>query len=266
MTLLDRLERRFGRWAVPNVSSALIAGQICVYAMTYARPDALPNIALVSGRVLDGEVWRILTFVFEPPLSNPICALFFWYIFYLMSSALEATWGAFRFNVYLMLGWMATVGVSFLTPEEPASVAFLQGSVFLAFAWLYPSFVLYLFFVLPVKVKWLALLQWIGYFLILLFAPWAHKVVVLAAIANFLVFFSGSILLRIRTGRRRMAYQTAEIRARHQARHRCVVCGITNLTSPNEDFRYCSKCEGAHCYCSAHLRNHEHIVEKAEVG
>lgn len=264
MTLLDKLERRFGRWAVPNVTVGLIVGQVFVYVMEQIQPGGLDNIALIPNRVLEGEVWRLVSFVFEPGEWSPIWVFFFWYIFYFMGTSLEQTWGTFRYNVYLLIGWFATVAASFLVPDMPASVTFLQGSVFLAFAWLYPDFVFYIFFILPVKVKWLAMLQWVFYFLAMAFGPPVVKALTLASVANFLVFFGKSILLRMRAGRRRMAQRSERIRAKNKARHCCRICGITELTHPDEDFRYCSKCEGAQCYCSAHLRNHQHLVTKTE--
>jgi len=264
MTLLDKLQRRFGHWAVPNVTVGLILGQVFVYMVETAQPGRIPNLALIPALVFQGEFWRLFSFVFEPPVTHPIWALLFWYVFYLMGSALEHTWGAFRYNMYLLLGWAATVGASLLAPESPASVGFLQGSVFLAFAWLYPEFVFYIFFILPVKVKWLALLAWIGYLLAFLAGDWVDKVLIVASVANFFVFFGKRIALRVRAGRRRMAAQSDRIRSQDKARHQCRMCGITERTHPNEDFRYCSKCEGTQCYCSAHLRNHEHITADRE--
>ncbi len=82
-------------------------------------------------------------------------AFFFWYLFYLMGTALERSWGTFRYNVFLLIGYVDTVGVAFIVPDVPANNAFLQGSVFLAFAYLFPDFVMYIFFILPVKIKWL---------------------------------------------------------------------------------------------------------------
>ena len=130
---------------------------------------------LATGGVLDGEVWRLVSFVAQLPTESLILAIFFWYLFYLMGTTLEHTWGSFRYNVFLLIGYVATVAVAFVPPAEPASVAFLQGSVFLAFAWLYPDFQIMLFFILPVKIKWLALLAWIGYFLALVTGDWSTR-------------------------------------------------------------------------------------------
>ena len=136
--------------------------------------------------------------------------------------------------------------------------------MFLAFAFLYPDFVLHLFLVLPVKIKWLALLTWIGYLYVLIFHFWAQGLIVAASIANFLVFFGKDIVLRMRSGHRRMVQQADRVKDRGKPRHQCRICGINNITHPKMSFRYCSKCAGSCCYCSEHLRDHEHVV--AEQG
>ena len=216
MSLLDKIERRFRRFAVPHLTIGLILCQVVVYAVAQGqlfkagaggleRQTVLDRIALVPDKVLEGQVWRLVTFVCEPPVTNVVFAFFFWYMFYLMGEALEMNWGSFRYNVYLLIGYLATLAVSFLTPEAPASIGFLQGSVFLAFAALFPNFVIHLFFLLPVKIKWLALLAWIGYFFALVFGAWTTRLLVLASICNFLLFFSKDILYRVRRGRRSMA-------------------------------------------------------------
>jgi hypothetical protein len=144
---------------------------------------------------------------------------------------------------------------------------YLLLSVLLAFAYLNPDFTLLLFFVLPVKIKWLALLQWLIYGYLVAVGPWPVRLLVLAATGNFLVFFAGDIIAQIRTGRRRLAHQPLAVVARsdtREARHRCRICGKTELTDPKLDFRYCSKCAGNQCYCSGHIFAHEHVPEDAE--
>jgi hypothetical protein len=264
--LLDKLQRRFGRYAVPRVTEGLIACQVLTYILSLCKPGYVESIALVPRRVLDGQVWRLFTCVCEPPGGNPLCAFFFWYLFFLMGTVLESTWGAFRYNVFLLVGWLATVAASFLQLDAPASILFLQGSVFLAFAYLYPDFQLLLFFVLPVKVKWLALLQWIFYFSVMLFGNATEQIQTAAAICNFLLFFWRDILLHVRAGRWRMTQQANEIRAANKPRHTCAICGVTNLTDPKMSFRYCAKCAAAPCYCEAHLRAHEHVAAASDGG
>ena len=159
---LDKLQRRYGRYAVPHATEGLIVCQALTYLFCQSQPEFLARIALVPRFVLAGEIWRLVTFLCQPPPVVWWLAILFWYVFYLMGTALEHTWGAFRYDVYLLLGWLATVAVSFLQPDAAASIGFLQGSVFLAFAHLFPDFEFLLFLILPVKVKWLALLHGSG--------------------------------------------------------------------------------------------------------
>ena len=267
MSLLSRLERKFGRYAVPHVTAGLIFCQVVVFIATQAslRPEgpevSVDRLLLIPSFVLAGEVWRLLTFLIVPPITNPICAFFFWYLFYLMGTALEQHWGYFRYNVYLLVGYLATVAVSFVTPEMASSNGYLQASVFLAFAFLYPNFELFLFFILPVKIKWLAMLTWFGYLFTITFGDWLSRLLVLASICNFLLFFGRDIADRMRLGRRRMATQAARFGVKDRAYfHICAVCGITDRTNPEMEFRYCSKCAGGRGYCSEHLSNHEHVT------
>ena len=273
MRLLHKLERKLGWFAVPQLTLGWIVCQVLAYVLTQL-PGLLPNdlpadahgaplifrLMLIPNLVLQGEVWRLVTFLAVPPITNPLFAFFFWYLLYLMGTALEHTWGAFRYNVYLLVGYLATVAVAFLAPQDPVSNGYLQASVFLAFAFLYPNFELRLFFILPVKIKWLALLTWIGYFLTVVFGDWNSRLPVLASVCNFFLFFGAEVLDRMRAGRRRMATQAARLGVKQQPYfHRCVTCGITDRTHPTMDFRYCSQCVGTCGYCSEHIHQHEHV-------
>lgn len=259
MNALDKLERRFGRLALPRVTLYLVVGQVLFYVLGAFDPGLLPLLELEGAQVLRGEVWRLVTFLFVPPLAHPIFAFFAWYLFYLMGSALEHQWGAFRYNAFLLIAWAATLAVAFAMPAHPTGNAYIGGSVFLAFAWLYPDFELYLFFVLPVKIRWLALVTWIWYGIRVLTGSWTERLLVLASILNILVFFGREMLARARAGRRRMHTQAAAVTRRAEPRHRCAACGIDNLSHPDTDFRYCTACKPARAYCPAHLRAHTHV-------
>ena len=268
MSFLTKLERLFGRLAIPNLSLYLIAGQVLFWGLALMTGFDLGRIALLPVAVVTGEVWRLATFVLLPPNAHPVFIAFAWYLFYLMGSALEQNWGAFRYNVFLGVGWLLTVVAAFVTPFAYSTNLFLAGSVFLAFAYLNPDFVMMIFFILPLKIKWLALLQWLAYGYVLVVGPWSARLAVLAATGNFLLFFAGDIVSQIRTGRRRMAFQAqafAEEADKREPRHRCRVCGKTDLSDPKLDFRYCSKCAGNQCYCSEHLFNHEHVLVDDDV-
>ena len=268
MSLLSRLERLLGRFALPNLSLYLVAGQVLFWGLAVLTGFPLERLALLPAAVRAGEAWRLVTYLCVPPGAGTgafsiVMTAFAWYLFYLMGTALEHHWGHFRYNAFIGFGWLLTTAVAFVTPGEYASNLFLGGSVFLAFAQLNPDFELLIFFILPVKIKWLALLQWLGYAYMCVVGGWSARLAVLAATGNFLLFFAGDIVERMRSGRRRMAYQASVFAARpeeNEARHRCRVCGKTELTHPQLDFRYCSKCAGDQCYCSEHIFNHEHVT------
>ena len=170
MSLIDRLERKYGRLAIPNVTMVLIAGQVLLFGAMMMRVrqgggNPLANIYLIPGKVVEGEIWRLLTFLFEPPQTSPLFVIFFWLLFYLFGTTLEQQWGTFRYNVYLLIGYLANVAAAFLAwalisktglfgpagilvaQRMVATNSFLYGTVMLAFARLYPDFTLNLFFV-----------------------------------------------------------------------------------------------------------------------
>jgi hypothetical protein len=271
MSLISRLESKFGRYSPPNITLALISGQVICYLVNYltlaeGRGGLLQSIQLVPNQVALGEVWRIVTYLFEPPSRNPLFAFFFWYLFYLFGTTLESTWNTFRYNIYLLIGYLASLLFAFIgwwfgVGEELATNSFLYGSVFLAFARLYPDFTLNLFFILPVKVKWLALVTWILYAYTLLFDPyWLSKLMIVGAVLNYLLFFGRDILRDMKQGHQRMQHQSQTLHAPKRLVHRCRICGLSIEDAPRTPFRYCSKCASQCCYCPEHINNHEHVV------
>ncbi|HBA87370.1 MAG TPA: hypothetical protein DCZ75_05080 [Geobacter sp.] len=260
MKILDLLDKKIGRYAVPNLTIYLIAGQSFFYLMYLTGKLERTATYLSADLVMSGEWWRIFTLPFDPPRSGPIFTLFAWYFFYMLGSTLEEYWGTFRYNAYLILGCLITLAASFLVPSYPVTNAFLAGSVFLAFATLFPDYQILLFFVLPVRIKWLALITWLGYAYQLIFGDWASRVMVLSATANYLLFFSGEIRQNLRYGKRQLVKKV--VRAPQKAQelsHRCTACGITDKSHPDMDFRYCPKCNGQYGYCRDHIFSHDHV-------
>jgi hypothetical protein len=272
MSLFNKLERTLSRFALPGLSLYLVMAQVACWSLTIFGRLEPERIALVPAAVRAGEVWRLVTFLALPPNTGTgatavVFLAFAWYLFFLMGNALEGYWGTFRYNLFIGLGWLLTVAAAWGTPYSYASNAFLAGSVFLAFAFLNPEFEMLIFFILPVKIKWLALLTWLFYGYRFAIGSWSTRLMVLAAIGNFLVFFAGDIVQRLRTGRRRMSHQAKAFAAtpdEKEPRHRCHVCGKTDLTDPLLDFRYCSKCAGDQCYCPEHIFNHVHVTSDDE--
>lgn len=272
MSILSLLDAKFGRYAVPNLTVILIIGQVLVYVAQQLNPgqqgfDVLGRIGLNPDRVMAGEYWRIVTFLFAPPLANLIFAVFFWYLFYLMGTTLEVTWGTFRYNVYLLMGYISSVVAAFivyfshgLVPGIEAPNGFLYGTVFLAFARFFPDFTLYTMLVIPIKIRWLAMIQWVIYGFDFMSGPWMTKAMIFASVANYFLFFGRDIWLAAKQGHRRTRFHARVMQGQPKIVHVCRTCGITSHDAPHMQFRYCSKCNGDACYCPAHLRDHDHVV------
>lgn len=257
--MLRKLERKLGRFAIPNLTLYLVAGQAGAFVLSYAKPEFAAALMLVPDKVLQGEVWRLFSFLFFPPQTWPIFVIFALYILYLFGRALEDYWGDFRFNVFILVGWLASVAASFVAPHEPAANIYLMESVAFAFAYLNPDFELRLFFILPVKIKWLALITALLFLAQFVLGSWGARALIAAGVLNFFLFFGYDIFVRIRgAGRRKIKEREREV-ARGTASHTCAVCGITDLESPTMQFRYCSQCDGGRGYCMDHIRDHEHV-------
>jgi len=233
-----------------------------VYALSYIDNSGfvIGKLMLIPELVLRGEVWRLVTYIFIPPSSSPMWILFVLYFYYMVGSALEHEWGSFRFNVFYLVGMIGTTIAVFITGYGATSL-YLNLSLFLAFARIYPDYELLLFFVMPVKVKYLAMLDWAFILFTLLVGDMSTRFVTVVSIINYFLFFGRDILARTKSGR-----QVYDNRRRFRAElprdftiHKCTICGKTEKDDPNMDFRYCPECEGDYEYCMDHVRNHEHV-------
>lgn len=261
MNFLDKLEKRFGHWAVPNVVLYIVIAQLLVYALIIGGQISFGTLPLIPKAVLGGEFWRVFSFVISPPnvASSAMSALFlafFWYIFWMMSSALEQLWGAFRLNVYLLCGVLFTILAAFAGQfVSPAATIvifpdFLYLSVFLAFAVNHPNIEFLLLFVLPVKVKWLAWLAVALTALSFLGAPsWGDRIAIVGPLFNFLLFFRGTLAQSVESRRRRSEFDKQKVARDNQAFHTCSQCGATDKTHPERHFRYKSAQGEAACWC-----------------
>lgn len=269
--MLDQLDRRFGRYALTHVTLYLIIGQVFVCLSALLGLLELRHFVLVPALVTHGQPWRLVTFLFYPPPVNFNSMLslvllpFAWWMLYLMGNALESYWGALRYNLFLLVGFLFTVAAAFLSPGQPAVNWYYFGAVFLAFAWFNPEFEIVLFFILPIKIKWLALLTLAGY--VVQIINGSERWLVVASLGNLLLFCGRDIFVTLRWRKRTMevhARRVAEENREPEPRHQCRICGKTDLTNPEMDFRYCSKCAGDECYCPEHIANHEHVLEESD--
>lgn len=267
MSWLKRLERRLEPFAIPHLTLYLVIGQTFLYLAFLLDLLDPYKVMFVPGLVLEGEVWRLFTFLFFPPAAHWALIAFGLYFLYFTGNTLEGYWGTLRYNLFILTGYVLTVGVAFLTPGVLGTNLFIGGSIFLAFAYLNPDFVIYVFMILPVQIKWLALLTWFGYAWRFFTGGLATKLSIAAAVGNFLIFFGRDLWLDIKAGRRRMQSQARQVtadRTDEEPRHKCHVCGRNSNDEPRLDFRYCSKCAGDQCYCPDHIGNHVHVLTTDE--
>lgn len=268
MTPRQRLNRFLETVAIPHLALYLVFGQIVVYVLVMARNDVFQAIPLVPARVLGGEWWRLFSYAFQPASfsiagSGMFTNVLSWMMLYFVGTALEGHWGTVRFNLYVFSGWLLTAAVAFLVPFAGTTNFFFLHSIFLAFAFIAPELEMLVFFILPVKVKWLALAGWLMFALLFVQGNFAMRLAVAATVVNFILFFWRDITLKMRGGTRRMVQaQRTRAAAPEGPRHTCLICGKNSDTHPDLDFRYCSKCAGDPCYCPEHIRNHDHILQE----
>ncbi len=262
MDWIDKLERKFGRYAIKGLMTYIIGITGFVYIVSLFDPTGnfIDKLTLYAPAVFSGQIWRLITYIFIPPETSPIFIIFALYLYYLIGNGLEDEWGSFRFNLYYLIGMIGTAIAVLLTGGK-GTATYLNLSLFLAFAYLYPKYELLIFFVIPVKIKYLAYIDWFFIIYGIITEPLPYKVAAIASVLNFLVFFGKDIRIQMKT-RRKSYYNKRKFKSQADENikiHRCRVCGITSIDHPDMDFRYCSKCDGMQCYCSEHIRNHEHV-------
>lgn len=283
MNFMNKLERKFSRYAISNLTLYLIFGYVVGYVLSIFSPQMLGLLTLNPYQVLHGQVWRLVTWVLIPPSTQSV---FFYAImmlfYYQLGMNLERTWGVFRYNVYIFGGIFYTaVGavVTWLIMSaiygSAASMGLIVGSqvstyyicmsIFLAFSACYPDMQVMLYFIIPIKMKWLAYVYAAMILFDLVRSPWPSRIVMVMSLLNFLLFFlSTRDLYRYspKQVHRRQAYQRAVRQPRSAGgitKHKCAVCGRTELDDPMLEFRFCSKCQGNYEYCQEHLFTHQHV-------
>ena len=289
MNWINRLERKFGRYAISNLMLYVTIMYAVGFLIVLINPTFYYQyLALDANAILHGQIWRIFTFIMEPPTTSFLWIFFSLSLYYFIGSNLERVWGAFRFNLYFFSGVLfhvfAAILVYLLTGiSMQMGTTYLNLSLFLVFAALFPDTQFMIYFVIPVRVKWLAVLDLVlfGYAILQAFMPayggdpvygiWykANALAAVVSLLNFLIFYLGT--------RKANPYTPKQMKRKHEfkqnirraerpmqmhpngARHRCAVCGRTELDDENLEFRYCSKCNGNYEYCQNHLFTHEHV-------
>ena len=299
MNFLNKMERKFGKYAIKNLTYYIIGAYVLGLLIYYANSGIYYNyLSLDASAILHGQIWRIITFIIAPPSTSIFFMFFVLYLYYMIGTSLERTWGAFRFNVYFFMGVLLHVIAAILIYLSTGIIMsfdtyYLNMSLFLAFAAMFPDMKLMLFFVIPIKIKWLGIIDaiyfgivilsgFVSYFVRIdaLYAQYAgmgydydtlrvlalaKSVAALVSLLNFIIFFfaarkhksiSPSNIYRKAKYKRESAPQKKNPQG---TRHKCAVCGKTELDGEDLVFRYCSKCEGNFEYCQDHLFTHQHV-------
>ena len=284
MKFIDKLERKFGRFGIPNLTIYMIVCYVTGYALMIVNPGILNWLSLEPAYILRGQVWRLVTWVLYPPSTSgvlwfAIAVLFFYYP---IGTSLERTIGTFKYTLYILSGVIFTILGAFILyfllggnvlVGNVFSTYYISLSTFLAYAMCYPDMQVLLMFIIPVKMKWMA----IFYVVIVVYemiqyvmaGAWYLVIPIVASLLNFIIFYFGT--------KDFSRYNPKEIHRRNEFRramepqgrmksgsgsvtkHKCAICGRTELDDPNLEFRFCSRCNGNYEYCQDHLFTHTHV-------
>lgn len=292
---MSKWERKLGKYAIPNLTMVILGCYVAGYVIQKVLPGLFMMLTLNPYKILQGQVWRLVTWVIAPPTSltssMDIFLIMIMLIFYYsLGTNLERAWGTWKYNVYIFRGVLLTVAFSFLVilvdwllvpgmrgefaesvfaiGSLQFSTYFINMSIFLAYAMTYSNAQVLLMFVIPVRVKWLGIL----YVAMLLFEMveafmggfyyWFTVAAIAASLLNFLIFYLEAKHHLTPKQMKRRAQFKSEIRRNPSpaiTRHKCAVCGQTEETNPKLEFRFCSKCNGNYEYCQEHLFTHKHV-------
>ena len=290
---MKNLRRSFERFCyqnrskgIPNLMLYIAVGSAIVYFMSMADRNNVLYYALCFDRalILQGQIWRLFTYVFTYNAGNILITLVGLLCYFSLGRAMENIWGTFRFNLFYFTG-VILMDVFCLLFGGRADVSYLNMSLFLGYATLYPDAGFLLFFIIPVKAWIFALIDLVltAVDVINLTAHglFPYSLFPLVAIANYFLFFGKDVVniipqaWRINAGRvfkkkpakktgtvpfpTAGSYQATTAKVKEPYTHKCTVCGRTDVTNPELEFRYCSRCSGYHCYCEDHISNHTHI-------
>ncbi len=304
MNFLNKMERRFGRYAIKNLPAVMVALYAAGYVMELLMPQVASYLTLEPYYILHGQVWRILTWLIIPPSSLDLFTIIMLMFYFSIGRTLERTWGSFRFNFYILSGVLFTVigsfvlyGVLIALGYVPTtlfsqygvvmisssggdiqlvgqlfSTYYINMSIFLAFALSYPDMQVLLYFIVPIKMKWMGIVYGVLILFSFINSSWGGRVAIIASLLNFILFFALTRKNKIRRVspaeiHRRQEFKRSVKKAAPNAGatiHRCAVCGRTEADNPNLEFRYCSKCYGAYEYCQDHLFTHPHVQKPEE--
>lgn len=284
---MSNFERKFGKYAIRNLSLVLIVCYGIGYLLSIFSAGIFDFLTLNPYLILRGQIWRLITWILIPPQAGGLLSTIIMMMFYYsVGTTLERTWGTYRYNVYIFLGLLFTVlgsfvsmGVGYLFHEDAImimgaldffgngarffSTYYVNMSIFLAFAATFPEAQVLLMFIIPIKVKWLGIAY--GFLLGLSFirGGFFARIAMVASLVNFIIFFVSSrrrIIISPKQMKKRTEFKSQVNRRTEITKHKCAICGRTDESNPELEFRFCSKCDGNYEYCREHLFTHRHVT------
>lgn len=274
---IDKFCYKHPNFGIPNLMLYIVIGNIIVWLFSMMDSTGMlaSYLAFDPAMILHGQVWRLVTFVFIPE-SSGLWALIFFYFYYWIGGTLERQWGTPRFNIFVMTGVVLTIiygfVVYFITGQSVTVGAYyIYMSMFFSFATLFPDMQVLFMFIIPLKIKWLAIIDAIYFGLMIISLPFPVNLLPVVAILNYFIFFGEDIIsLFKRNGyvdkKKTVNFRREASRIKYEQKnmpytYKCAVCGRTDTDYPNLEFRYCSRCAGYHCFCTEHINNHVHFTE-----
>ncbi|MDE6760775.1 MAG: hypothetical protein K2J90_08885 [Lachnospiraceae bacterium] len=284
MDFMTKLERKFGKFSIPNLTVILIVGFILGYMIEIFSPAALELITLDPAKVMQGQIYRLITWVVIPPGAPSIFIIITLMFYFSIGRTLENSWGDFRYTFYIIsgiiftdIGIMVTYFVMKILGQAGllnlyyeyglygASTYYLCMSMFLAYAFMFPDMQVLLYFIIPVRVKWLGYLD-IAYLILTILqygmmGYYTGMVTVVMSVFNFILFYfamKGRGRISPAHRKRKKSYRQQVRQTQILTRHKCAICGQTEEDNPDLEFRYCSRCKGNYEYCQNHLFTHPH--------
>lgn len=251
MSLLDRLEKIFGRFAVVGLIRYVVVLNALVFVLGLLDRNYISTLTLDRNAILDGQVWRLASWIFIPNTFSPLWVIFYLMFTWWMGDLIESTWGTFRLNLYYLTGYLGCTAAALFFGQSFGNIA-LNTSLLFAAGTIAPELQIMLFGIVPLRLKWVALFSAVLLGVGMLGSGWGARAAIVVAYANYLLFF-GPAFFRNSANSRRIAARRAkfEIAKRpEETLHRCATCGRTEVSNPELDFRVSA--DGQE-YCTAHL-------------
>lgn len=267
MNWLDKLETRYGHYGLEGLIRYISMLMLVIYFLNDRGMLPYHMLYLNKEAILSGQVWRLFTFLLIPASTNLLFLLFELSILVMCADGLEARWGTFKLTAYYLTGALANIAMAMLLPQVQFGSYFIYLSLFLGFATIYPDYEILLFLIIPIKVKYLAMISGGLMLYNLALAPFYIKIAIALSLGNYLLFFSGEMLGAAKRNYRqtgRSAEYAKAVAPAADFRHKCSVCGATDVSHPGLQFRYCTcnKCgTNGVPYCLEHLKQHKEATE-----